>query len=50
MLIFSTCIMTTVVSLVHASFILTSGGTREIFAAVVEVIVVISQKATLFMR
>lgn len=36
-LIFSTCIMTTVVSLVHASFILISGGPREIIAAIVEV-------------
>lgn len=29
--------MTTVVSLVHASFILISGGPREIIAAIVEV-------------
>lgn len=37
MLIFSTCIATTIVSLVHASFILVSGGPREIIAAITEV-------------
>lgn len=36
-LIFSTCIVTTIVSLVHASFILISGGPREIIAAIAEV-------------
>ena len=35
--IFSTCIVTTVISLVHASYILTAGGTRVVIAALVEV-------------
>ncbi|KAF5363410.1 hypothetical protein D9756_001074 [Leucocoprinus leucothites] len=36
MLIFSTCVATTIVSLVHASYIFVSGGPREIIAALVE--------------
>ncbi|KAI0041605.1 hypothetical protein FA95DRAFT_1501198 [Auriscalpium vulgare] len=36
MFIFSTSIATTVVSLVHAAFILTSGGKNEVIAALVE--------------
>ncbi|KXN88362.1 hypothetical protein AN958_07507 [Leucoagaricus sp. SymC.cos] len=35
-LIFGTCVMTTIVSLVHASFIFISGGPREIIAAIAE--------------
>ena len=35
--IFSTCIITTIVSLVHAAFILTEGGVRVVIAALVEV-------------
>ncbi|EIW78684.1 hypothetical protein CONPUDRAFT_31182, partial [Coniophora puteana RWD-64-598 SS2] len=36
MIIFSTCIVTTIVSLVHAAFILTDGGIRVVIAAIVE--------------
>lgn len=50
MVIFSTCIMTTIVSLVHASFILVSGGPREIMAAIIEVFVNISKRPILYMR
>lgn len=35
--IFSTCIITTVVSLVHAVYILTTGGSNVIISALVEV-------------
>jgi hypothetical protein len=38
LVIFSTCIATTVVSLVHAAYIITDGGTKIIIAALVEVI------------
>ncbi len=37
MLIFSTCIVTTIVSLVHAAYILTLGGVKVVIAALVEV-------------
>jgi len=36
MIIFSTCLVTTVVSLVHAAFILTTGGIKVIISALVE--------------
>ncbi|KAJ7302776.1 hypothetical protein DFH08DRAFT_720704 [Mycena albidolilacea] len=35
-LIFSTCVVTTIVSLVHAAFILRNGGVKEIISAIVE--------------
>jgi hypothetical protein len=37
MVIFSTCIITTIVSLVHAAYILTMGGVKVVIAAIVEV-------------
>ena len=37
MLIFSTCIVTTIVSLVHAAYIIKNGGPKILVAAVVEV-------------
>jgi hypothetical protein len=37
MLIFSTCIVTTIVSLVHAAYILKLGGPKVVVAALVEV-------------
>ncbi|KAJ8096296.1 hypothetical protein PM082_011451 [Marasmius tenuissimus] len=36
MVIFSTCLITTIVSLVHAAYILTTGGIRVIISALVE--------------
>ncbi|TFK73728.1 hypothetical protein BDN72DRAFT_893690 [Pluteus cervinus] len=36
MVIFSTCIVTTIVSLVHAAYILTLGGSKVVIAALVE--------------
>jgi hypothetical protein len=37
MVIFSSCIITTIVSLVHAAYIIRNGGPKIIIAAVVEV-------------
>lgn len=37
MVIFSTCIVTTIVSLVHAVYILTLGETKVVISAIVEV-------------
>jgi hypothetical protein len=37
MVIFSTCIVTTIVSLVHAAYIIMDGGTKVVIAALVEV-------------
>lgn len=37
MFIFSTSVVTTIVSLVHAAYILRTGGTRVLIAAIVEV-------------
>jgi len=40
MIIFSTCVVTTIVSLVHAAYIIKNGGPKILVAAVVEVCVI----------